>query len=100
MPPGMTHDEHLRQMQKEAEMKKRGNVAMGFDQDQTTHHFLLSATGGAIQVETNDPADQTSRDLIRTHLKEIASEFGKGVFDKPFATHAEVPPGVATMQRL
>ena len=53
---------------------------MGFAQGKTTHHFLLSATGGAIQVETNDPADQTSRDLIRTHLKEIASEFGKGVF--------------------
>lgn len=100
MPPGMTHEEHLAQVRKDAEMKQRGNQAMGFDQDKTTHHFVLTATGGLIQVEVNDPTDLTSRDLIRTHLREISSEFGNGVFDKPFETHAEVPPGVPTMQRL
>ena len=40
-----------------------------------------------------------SQRLIRVHLKEIAAEFAAGAFDKPFATHNETPPGVATMPR-
>ena len=100
MPPGMTHEEHLEQMQKDAELKKRGTQAMGFDQNTTTHHFRLTQSGGVIDVSVNDAADTTSRDQIRRHVKVIANEFSNGVFDKPFATHAEVPPGVAVMERL
>jgi hypothetical protein len=100
MPSGMSHEEHLAQLKREAEMKQRGNVAMGFDQDITTHHFYLANNGGVIQVESNDPADTTSRDQIRAHLKEIAQEFAKGKFDGPLATHNETPPGVPAMQRL
>lgn len=100
MPAGMTHEEHLRQMQKDAELKKRGAIAMGFDQDKTTHHFKTAPDGGTIEVEANDPADATSRAQIRAHLKEIAAAFSRGDFAKPFETHAEVPPGVAAMTRL
>jgi hypothetical protein len=100
MPAGMSHEQHQAQMKKEAEMKKRGNAAMGFDQEKTTHHFLLRPDGGAIQVESNDTADTTSRDQIRAHLKEISEQFTKGDFSAPFATHNETIPGVATMQRL
>ncbi len=92
MPAGMTHAEHL------AQMKQRGKQAMGFDQDKATHHFRLTATGGAIDVGANDAADLATRDQIRAHLKMIAGEFADGTFDKPEETHAEVPPGVATMQ--
>jgi hypothetical protein len=98
MPPGMTHKEHLAQMQKDAELKRRGTDAMGFDQDKTAHHFKLDKTGGAIQVVANDPADDVSRTQIRTHLKMIAEEFAVGDFGKPLATHGELPPGVRTMQ--
>lgn len=34
MPAGMSHEEHLRQMQKDEELKHRGGLAMGFDQAQ------------------------------------------------------------------
>src|SRR5439155_15872347 len=68
MPPGMTHEEHLAQMQREADMKKRGTAAMRFDQDKVAHHFLMTADGGSIQVEVRDPSDQTDRDAIRAHL--------------------------------
>jgi hypothetical protein len=98
MPPGMTHEEHLAQMQKDAELKKRGVEAMGFDQDKTAHHFRLSKTGGAIEVVAKDPADDVSRDQIRAHLKMIAEQFARGDFGKPLATHGELPPGVRTMQ--
>jgi hypothetical protein len=100
MPAGMSHDEHLKQMAKDAELKKRGTIAMGFDQDKTAHHFRTSAAGGSIEVEAKDPADAASRDRIRGHLKEIAGAFAKGDFTKPFETHAEVPPGVPSMARL
>ena len=100
MPAGMSHEQHQAQMKKEAEMKKRGTAAMGFDQDKTTHHFLLHRDGGAIQVETNDTADASSRDQIRSHLKAISEQFTKGDFSAPFATHNETIPGVTTMQRL
>jgi hypothetical protein len=98
MPPGMSHEEHLAQMQKDAELKKRGGEAMGFDQDKTAHHFRLYEAGGAIEVVTKDPADDVSRAQIRTHLKTIAEQFAAGDFGKPLATHGELPPGVRTMQ--
>lgn len=100
MPAGMSHEEHLKQMQKDAELKKRGALAMGFDQDKTTHHFRILPSGGSIEVDVNDPADDTSRGQIRAHLAEIAKAFAMGDFQKPFQTHAEVPPGVPAMQRL
>jgi len=100
MPPGMTHEQHLALMKKQAQMKQRGNIAMGFDQDKTTHHFYLTSSGGAIQVEANSDADTASRDQIRTHLKKISVEFANGDFRAPVATHNEMPPGAETMQQL
>jgi hypothetical protein len=99
MPPGVTHEEHLAQMRKDAELKKRGAAAMGFDQDKTSHHFRLTVTGGTIEVSVNDPSDETSRKQIRAHLKGIAAEFESGSFAKPFATHREEPPGSRVMEQ-
>ena len=100
MPPGMSHEAHLAQLQREAEMKARGAVAMGFDQDTTTHHFRLTPGGGTIEVSVNDAADTDGREQIRRHLREIAIAFSSGRFEKPFATHGEMPPGVDTMTQL
>jgi hypothetical protein len=99
MPPGMSHERHLKQMQKDEELKKRGADAMGFDQDATTHHFTLSATGGSIEVTVRNETDGKTIAAIRGHLRSIAGEFADGRFDKPFETHGEVPPGVAEMQQ-
>jgi hypothetical protein len=98
LPPGMTHDEHQKQMQKEAGLKKRGAAAMGFDQEATTHQFLSSADGGSIEVSVKDAADEADLHAIRAHLQEIAAAFGRGDFSKPFQTHAETPPGVEQMK--
>jgi SAM-dependent methyltransferase len=100
MPAGMTHEEHMAQMKKEAEMKQHGNVAMGFDQDRTTHHFRMTSDGGSIAVDANDSADQASITQIRSHLREIAIAFKQGDFGKPHETHSEYPAGVPEMQRL
>ena len=100
MPPGMTHEEHLAQMQRDADLNKRGALAMGFDQEKVAHHFRLTAEGGAIHVDVKNTSDAGTRQAIRTHLREIAAAFADGRFDAPLLTHAEVPPGVPDLQRL
>ena len=100
MPKGMSHEEHLQQMKKDEELKKRGADAMGFDQDATTHHFSLTATGGSIEVTVKSQTDAALLAAVRDHLKAIEEAFTHGQFDKPFQTHNEVPPGVPEMKTL
>ena len=97
MPPGMSHEEHMKQMAKDEALKQRGAEAMGFDQDATEHHFRLAVDGGAIVVTTRNAADAATTMQVRTHLRGIADAFAQGDFAKPFATHGEVPPGVKVM---
>jgi hypothetical protein len=94
----MSHEEHRKEMDRDAALNKRGADAMGFDQDATVHHFRLAATGGSIEVEVRRADDDAQREQIRTHLRQIVDDFAQGDFGKPLATHAEVPPGVAGMQ--
>lgn len=93
----MSHEEHLRQLQKDDALKQRGALAMGFDQDTTEHHFLLKPNGGEIVVTAKDEHDAASIAQVRSHFQEIATAFAAGVFDKPVATHDELPPGAATL---
>jgi hypothetical protein len=87
------HDAH-------SQMNERGEKGMGFSQTATTHHFFLNPNGGAIQVESNDPADASDRDNIRMHLTHIAKAFQNGDFDIPMFVHDTVPPGVSEMKTL
>jgi hypothetical protein len=87
------HDETI-----SAAMNERGAERMGFSQTATTHHFLLNANGGVIQVEANDPADTASRDDIRMHLSHIAKAFSSGDFAIPMFVHDTLPPGVLVMK--
>ena len=100
MPAGMTHEEHMAQMKKDAEMKQHGNLAMGFDQDRTVHHFPLYEDGGAIDVAVTNPSDEENLHDIRQHLQQIVVLFKEGDFGKPALTHAQVVPGTAEMTRL
>src|SRR5262249_61060768 len=66
-PKGMSHEEHLKQMEKDEALKKRGAEAMGFDQDATTHHFKLATTGGSIEVTVNGEKDDATIAAVRSH---------------------------------
>ena len=88
-----THDMHM------MSLNERGEKGMGFSQMATTHHFLLTSTGGAIVVQANSSADSESRDEIRMHLQHIQQAFQNGDFDIPMFVHSTVPPGVATMKQ-
>ena len=76
----------------------RANQGMGFDQQKTTHHFLLQEAGGTIEVTAKDAGDKASTDQIRRHLRHIASAFAAGDFSLPMFIHDTTPPGVAVMK--
>jgi len=78
----------------------RGDHAMGFSHETTTHHFRLYKTGGAIDVSANNPKDSATRDEIRMHLSHIAKRFATGDFDAPMFIHDTTPPGAPMMAKL
>lgn len=80
-------------------MNHRGENGMGFSQTETTHHFLLTPDGGAIQVEANGPDDTANRDNIKMHLHHIAGAFKSGDFNIPMFVHDTTPPGVPAMKQ-
>jgi hypothetical protein len=71
----------------------RAHQGMGFDQQKTTHHFLLQKTGGTIEVTAKDAGDAVSTDQIRMHLRHIATAFADGDFSLPMFIHDTQPPG-------
>jgi hypothetical protein len=58
----------------------RGDQGMGFSHEKTTHHFHLLADGGAIEIQSNEPADAASQEAIRQHLAMIAVKFSQSEF--------------------
>ncbi|MFZ0086121.1 MAG: hypothetical protein WA211_01660 [Candidatus Acidiferrales bacterium] len=91
VPQDKTTEQHCAMMQ-------RGDQAMGFSQEKSTHHFLLYKDGGAIKVTANEASDTATRDAIRQHLQHIAKMFSAGDFDVPAFIHGENPPGTAVMK--
>src|SRR5947207_13059478 len=81
-------------------LNERGDHAMGFSHEKTTHHFRLTAEGGAIEVTADDPNDTASLEQIRMHLSHIAKLFKVGDFSTLKFIHGEAPPGVTTMKSL
>jgi len=78
---------------------ERGDKAMGFSHEKTTHHFRITPEGGAIEVTAKDANDLASRDQIRGHLTHIVKLFAAGDFELPMFVHDRKPPGVDVMQQ-
>ncbi|MEO5898125.1 MAG: hypothetical protein ABIS06_20755 [Vicinamibacterales bacterium] len=88
----------LQDHQHQTALKERGNHVMGFDQDATTHHFILADNGGRIEVTAKAADDTTSMEQVRGHLQHIAQMFGEGDFSAPALVHDQKVPGVAKMK--
>jgi hypothetical protein len=82
------------------DVDKRGDSAMGFSHQLTSHHFLLFPNGGAIEVEADDRNDARNKEAVREHLVKVADMFSQGDFQLPMLIHGVTPPGVETMKRL
>ena len=78
----------------------RGDHAMGFSHETTTHHFRLDKSGGGIDVSANDSKDSATRDQIRMHLSHIIKRFAAGDFNVPMFIHDTTPPGAPVMAKL
>jgi hypothetical protein len=77
------------------------DMVMGFDQDKTTHHFVLYEDGGAVDVSVKDPADATNLAGIRAHLATLPDRFEAGDFTAPAEVHPDkTVTGAAEMARL
>jgi hypothetical protein len=84
----------------QAALNQHGDQVMGFSHEKVTHHFVLTADGGLIEVRTNDIKDAASLIQIRGHFQHIARMFDEGNFDAPMLVHSQNVPGTATMTRL
>ena len=93
------HKEHMKEAsQRQAQVEKHGDEAMGFPHDKTTHHFRLYSDGGAIEVTADDQKDSTNAEAIRSHLAHIVTMFSNGDFSLPLFIHDQLPQGVPVMK--
>jgi hypothetical protein len=83
-------------------VQQRGEAheGMGFSQTETTHHFILTPSGGYIQVTAKDQKDCRNIEQIQTHFAQIAELFAQGDFAIPHFVHDKNPPGVKVMKGL
>ena len=77
---------------------ERGAGVMPFDLEKTTHVFEATGSGGVEKVTADDPADNEQIFLIREHLREEVSKFGRGDFSDPAAIHGEDMPGLKELE--
>ena len=96
----LQHDQmHNQHSDHHQAVNERGDKVMGFSHEKTTHHFILLADGGAIDVSANEATDTKSREQIQMHLKHISQMFAQGNFNAPMLIHGQTPPGVEVMKQ-
>jgi hypothetical protein len=78
-------------------MMERGDIAMGFNQNKITHHFVATPDGGKIIITALNGSDKQTIDKIKNHTLDIQKEFSEGNFNKPFFIHAQEVPGTKVM---
>jgi DNA-binding transcriptional regulator GbsR (MarR family) len=78
-------------------MMERGDIAMGFNQNKITHHFVATPDGGKIMITALNGSDKRTIDEIKNHTLDIQKEFSERNFTKPFFIHAQEVPGTKVM---
>ena len=84
---------------RQAEVERRGESVMPFDQNKTMHEFRDTMNGGVETVTANDPRDQVQISLIRQHLMRERDLFAAGNFTDPMAIHGMNMPGIQDLQK-
>jgi hypothetical protein len=70
------------------EIIERGDIAMGFNQNKITHHFVATPDGGKIIITSLNSTDRQTINQIKNHILDIQKEFSEGNFTEPFFIHA------------
>jgi len=81
-------------------VQARGRNVMGVDQYTSAHVFEDLPDGGRIVLDRAEPGDSAGIATIRAHMRDIAANFTRGDFTRPFAVHATAVPGAATMAAM
>jgi hypothetical protein len=84
--------------QREAEVARRGADVMPFNLKATTHIFTKTPTGGTQRVIVKNPADAQQIALIRSHLRQLRTQFLQRDFSGPQHIHGHEMPGLATLE--
>lgn len=80
-----------------ARIEARGASVMPFDQEQTTHVFTKTATGGTETVRALRGVGRGQVGLIRMHLAHEQMLFAGGDFSDPMAIHGHSMPGIGAL---
>lgn len=81
----------------QAEMLKRGDIAMEFNQSKISHQFVITPDGGQIKISTLDNKDNQTVSQIKDHIRNIQKEFSEGNFNRSSFIHATTVPGTEVM---
>ena len=81
----------------QAEMLKRGDIAMEFNQSKISHQFIVTRDGGQIKISALDSNDNQTISQIKEHVKNIQKEFSEGNFNRSSFIHATAVPGTDVM---
>ena len=79
------------------EVRSKGAEVMPFSLDETRHVFDKNDAGGVQRVLARG-GSAGQRDMIRSHLREIALSFDARNFDKPTHIHGADMPGLAELK--
>jgi hypothetical protein len=80
------------------DVARRGAAVMPFDLKATTHVFSKTPDGGVQSVVAKHPHDAAQVRLIRSHLKDIETQFRQGDFSGPSHIHGQAMPGLAQLR--
>jgi hypothetical protein len=86
-------------MSRQDEVALKGGTVMPFDLMRTTHFFDDTPGGGIETITANDKKDARQIALIRSHLAEEATRFGRGDFSDPAKIHGQDMPGLDALAR-
>lgn len=85
-------------VQRHADVAKRGRDVMPFSLKATTHIFTKTGEGGIQRVVARNSADAGQARLVRLHLKGIKQQFLKGDFSGPSHIHGKDMPGLEELR--
>jgi hypothetical protein len=89
---------HADDVDRQAEVAKRGADVMPFSHTATMHVFTKTTDGGTMSLITKDAADEQQIRMVRAHLQDMQGRFQKGDYSGPSHIHGDDMPGLAQLK--
>jgi|SRR5450631_1439520 len=89
---------HAADVERQAEVARRGADVMPFSLKATTHIFTQTSDGGTQRIVAKNAADTQQILLVREHLHNMQAQFQTGDFSGPSHIHGTDMPGLAQLK--